>query len=42
MTRKTRNTVLKTLATTAGLLVTAAFVRGVGPEVYRYFRIRRM
>lgn len=42
MTRKTRNTIMKTIATTAGLLATAAIVRGIGPEVYRYIRIRRM
>jgi len=42
MTRKTRNTIVKTIATTAGLLATAVIVRGLGPEVYRYMRIRRM
>jgi hypothetical protein len=42
MTRKTRKTIVRTIATTAGLLATAAVVRGLGPEVYRYFRIRRM
>jgi hypothetical protein len=37
----TRNVVI-TLIASVGALVVALALRGIGPELYRYYRIRRM
>ncbi len=42
MTKRTRNLAMSLVAAGAAALTAAALFRGLGPELVRYLRIRRM